>query len=191
MFENKRNSSKFWDTVRRARQRKTKQPNIDISTWQNHFQNVLGNGKSHVSSKESGKDEQSETQSDTSTEANVTHIPELDNPITEQEVRQAIKNLKHGKASGLDKICGEFLKYSENIVAPFLTKLFNKLYNLSIFPTDWCKSVIIPLFKKGDDKFPDNYRGISLLSIVSKVFTAVLNKRLYAWAEKEGKISKE
>ena len=44
---------------------------------------------------------------------------------------------------------------------------------------------------KVHDKFPDNYREISLLSIVSKVFTAVLNKRLYAWAEKEGKISKE
>jgi len=93
--------------------------------------------------------------------------------------------LKQGKASGLDGICGEFLKYSENIVAPFLTKLFNKLYGMNVFPPDWCKSVIIPLFKKGDDKIPDNYRGISLLSIVSKVFTAVFNKRLYTWAEKE------
>ena len=62
---------------------------------------------------------------------------------------------------------------------------------MSVFHTDWRKSVITPLFKKGDDKFPDNYRGISLLSVVSKVFTAVLNKRPYAWAEKDGKISKE
>ena len=119
MFDNKRNSSQFWDTVRRARQRKTKQSNIVISTWQNHFQNVLGNGKSQVSSKESGNEEQSEIQSDTNTEANVTHIPELYDPITEKEVRQAIKNWKHGMASGLDKICGEFLKYSENIVDTF------------------------------------------------------------------------
>ena len=51
---------------------------------------------------------------------NVTHIPGLDDPITEQDVRQAVRNLKQGKASGLDRICGEFLKYSENIVAPFL-----------------------------------------------------------------------
>ena len=109
MFDNKRSSSKFWDTVRRARQRKTKQPNIDISTWQNHFQNVLGNEKPHVSSKESGNEERSETQSDANTEANVTRIPELDDPITEQEVRKAIKNLKHGKASGLNQICREFL----------------------------------------------------------------------------------
>ena len=105
-------------------------------------------------------------------------IPELDNPITEQEVRQAVKNLKTGKASG-------------GFAVPFLTKLFNKLYGTSYFRLDWCKSVIIPLFKKGEDSDPDNYRGISLLSIVSKVFTAILNKRLYAWAENEEKISKE
>jgi len=93
----------------------------------------------------------------------VTHVPEFDDPVVEQDVRQAVRNLKQGKASGLDGICGEFLKYSENIVAPFLTKLFNKLYDMNVFSSDWCKSVIIPLFKKGDDKIPDNYRGISLL----------------------------
>ena len=45
----------------------------------------------------------------------------------EQEVRQAIRNMKHGKASGIDEICGEFHKYAENVVVPFLTQLFNKL----------------------------------------------------------------
>ena len=76
------------------------------------------------------------------------------------------------------------------MVVPFLTQLFNKLYNASLFPAVWSKSVIVPIFKKGDDDNPDNYRGISLLSIVSKVFTAILNKRLYTWAEKENKIAK-
>ena len=52
--------------------------------------------------------------------------------------------------------------------------------------------MINPLFKKGDDKKPDNYRGISLLSIVSQVFTSILNKRLTTWAEEtEEKMCKE
>jgi hypothetical protein len=83
------------------------------------------------------------------------------------------------------------LKYAGNLIVPFLTKLFNKLYDSRQFPSAWCKSVIIPLFKKGDENNPDNYRGISLLSIVSKVFTSILNTRLYKWAEKEEKISRE
>ena len=83
------------------------------------------------------------------------------------------------------------MKFAEIFVVPFLTKLFSKLYDTSYFPLDWCKSVIIPLFKKGEDSDPDNYRGISLLSVVSKVFTVILNKRLYSWAENEEKISKE
>ena len=65
---------------------KSKQTDIGISTWQNHFQHVLGNAKSQVPGKESGNEEQCETQSDTNTEVNVTHIPELDDPITEQEI---------------------------------------------------------------------------------------------------------
>ena len=149
-----------------------------------HFQTILGQVEKHDRSQTQAKD-------DVQGGNSKRFIPELDNPITEQEVRQAIKNLKTGKASALDNIWAEFLKYAENFVVPFLTKLFNKLYDTSYLPLDWCKSVIIPLFKKGEDSNPDNYRGISLLCIVSKVFTAILNKWLYAWAENEEKISKE
>jgi hypothetical protein len=62
---------------------------------------------------------------------------------------------------------------------------------LGYFPASWCKSIVIPLFKKGDENLPDNYRGISLLSIVGKVFTAILNKRVYNWAEEGNKLSEE
>ena len=175
IFYNKRNSNKFWDIIKKARQRKRNQAEIDISDWESHLKNVLG----HTSPDNPEND------------TNETFVPKLDYPITEHEVRQAIKNLKTGKACGLDDICGEFLKHADNLVVPFLTNLFNRLFDASHFPLDWCKSVIIPLLKKGDDKNPDNYRGISLLSVVSKVFTAILNKRLHTWAEHEQKISKE
>lgn len=60
---------------------------------------------------------------------------------------------------------------------------FSKVFSTGIFPEEWSKSIIIPLHKKGDRDNPDNYRGISLLSCVSKVFTGVLNSRLMKWAE--------
>eukprot|EP00745_Piridium_sociabile_P034171 TRINITY_DN58732_c0_g1_i3.p1 TRINITY_DN58732_c0_g1~~TRINITY_DN58732_c0_g1_i3.p1 ORF type:complete len:233 (+),score=10.78 TRINITY_DN58732_c0_g1_i3:3-701(+) len=118
-------------------------------------------------------------------------IPELDESISETEIRQAISKLKTGKASGLDEISNEFLKSSVNQIIPFLIKLFNKLYDNGYFPDDWTRSVIVPLLKKGDANNPDNYRGISLLSSISKVFTSILNSRLYNWAEREKKICVE
>ena len=53
----------------------------------------------------------------------------------------------------------------------------------------WTKSTIIPIHKKGSFQKPDNYRGISLTSIFSKIFTGVLNARLQAWAKTHGVIS--
>jgi len=116
---------------------------------------------------------------------------DLDGNITEREVIEAIKNLKIGKAAGLDEISAEFLKTTTQFFSKFLTKLFNRLYDLGTFPDMWSRSVIFPLFKKGNPNCPENYRGISLLSIVSKLFTSILNKRLYTWAEVEEKISVE
>ena len=51
-------------------------------------------------------------------------------------------------------------------------------------PEEWSKAIIIPLHKKGDKNNPDNYRGISLLSILSKVFTHIINSRLTHWTER-------
>ena len=74
------------------------QPEIDIRIWQNHFQAILGQVEKYDRSQTQAKD-------DVQCGNSERFIPELDNPIIEQEVRQAIKNLKAGKASGLDNIC--------------------------------------------------------------------------------------
>ena len=50
------------------------------------------------------------------------------------------------------------------------------------------KSIIVPIYKKGDANIPDNYRGIALTSVLSKVYTHILKKRLTGWAEQEEKI---
>ena len=52
-----------------------------------------------------------------------------------------------------------------------------------IFPELWLKSIIIPIFKKGNVNDTGNYRGISLLSHVGKLFTSLINLRLVKWSE--------
>ena len=47
----------------------------------------------------------------------------------------------------------------------------------------WSQGIIVPVYKKGDVNNPDNYRGITLLSHMSKLFTSILNKRLLSWSD--------
>ena len=70
-----------------------------------------------------------------------------------------------------------------------LHTLFNKFFDESIFPSSWEEGIIIPIFKKGEHTDPNNYRGITLLSILGKVFTIILNKRLTKWSESNKIIS--
>ena len=112
----------------------------------------------------------------------------FDEPISRDEVTASIRNLKLGKSAGPDKIVSEMLKYVDQNVADFLVQLFNKLNDEGIFPKEWSKSIIVLIHKKGDANIPDNYRGIALTSVLSKVYTHIFNKRLTGWEEQQEKI---
>ena len=107
-----------------------------------------------------------------------TVFEELDEEITENEIRHAIKHLKRGKSHGLDNIINEyFIEFSDSLI-PLLNTLFNKIFSSGIFPKAWSNCVIVPIFKKGDANDPNNYRGISLITCFCKLFTSILNNRL-------------
>ena len=65
----------------------------------------------------------------------------------------------------------------------YLHTLFNKIFDTGIFPDSWGDGLIVPLHKKGNIGNVENYRGITLLSVVGKLFTSILNTRLNEWAE--------
>ena len=116
----------------------------------------------------------------------------LDDQLSAAEVIIAIKSIKNNKATGYDGIPGEFLKAllksSEAIAA--CTALFNCIMNNCKYPKDWVISIIHPIYKnKGSRDNPDNYRGISLLSIVSKLYCKLIYRRIEAWVEKYAKLS--
>ena len=83
----------------------------------------------------------------------------------------------------------EILKALDTAIVPFLVKYFNKLFSSGLYPTEWTKAIIVPLHKKGDINNVDNYRGISLLNVLSKIFTYIVNRRLTTWAESNNVIS--
>ena len=102
----------------------------------------------------------------------------LEVDITQLEVLSAIRALKNNKAPGPDGLSGEFYKYAAPCVVEFLSQYFNKLFDTGTFPLGWSEAVIQPIHKKGDINSPDNYRGISVLNVIGKLYSYILNKRL-------------
>ena len=98
-------------------------------------------------------------------------------------MRVAISSLKNRKACGHDYVTAEMLKASGNIAVTFFTQLFSKIFSEGVYSEQWSRSVIVPLFEKGDRDIPNSYRGISLLSVASKCYTSVLRNRLTKWMD--------
>ena len=181
LLEPQRDSSKFWSTIRGMGRNRPKMPFIPTETWHQHFQSVL-NPRLNENEQVSPPVIRLEP---------VISDDSLDKQITFEEVDNAIKNLKSRKAAGLDQIPPEFLKAAGREVITFLVRLFNRVYDSGSFPSEWSNSIIVPIFKKGEKDDPSNFRGISLLDITSKVFTAILTARITEWAELNGKLAKE
>jgi hypothetical protein len=107
----------------------------------------------------------------------------LNIPFTGEELQWALRRLKNGKAPGLDGIPSEVYKLlSETgtvtpMAAVFLS-LLNGVYMTGRIPAGWETSIVVPIFKKGDETETGNYRGIALMSTALKVLCVMLNRRL-------------
>ncbi|CAH2268874.1 jg21145 [Pararge aegeria aegeria] len=98
--------------------------------------------------------------------------------VGEVEIIEAIKRLKLEKSPGPDNITNEALKTAHTILATPLAELFNLILQKSETPTQWSESNIILLYKKGDPKDIGNYRPISLLPTLYKLFSTIINARI-------------
>lgn len=114
---------------------------------------------------------------------------ELDRRITIEEILTAVKGLQTGKAMGNDFIMNEYLIAGIDILSGHICDMFNAILDSGYFPEKWTEGVIIPLHKKGDANNVNNYRGITLVSCLSKLFTSVLNKRIVNFCETNNVIS--
>lgn len=95
--------------------------------------------------------------------------------VTEAEVKVAITSSHPDKAPGLDNITGRALRHAPPSVIQTLCILFTSIISTCYFPTTWKKAKIVCFPKPGKDLlFPQNYRPISLLPTISKIFEKIL-----------------
>ena len=96
-----------------------------------------------------------------------------------------------GRQRGLIKLFLIFFKKGSEFLLPCLHDIVNKNFDTADFPEVWTRAAIVPIFKSGDKNDKKNYRGISLLSVSSKVFMSVLQARLMMWTETNNLIAYE
>ncbi len=99
--------------------------------------------------------------------------------VNTELVSKIIGELKPKTSCGFDGFSMKLIKLIElQIVGP-VTSIINQMLNTGIFPDDLKIAKVVPLFKKGDDTIFSNYRPISLLPAISKIFEKVIYKQVY------------
>ena len=98
--------------------------------------------------------------------------------------------LNKSEATGLDKISARLIRECADLICIPICDIFNQSISLRIFTDDWKCARVIPLFKQGDRDDLNNYRPISVISIVAKVFERIVYVQLYAYLEEHDIIFK-
>ena len=99
--------------------------------------------------------------------------------VSEGEVRDLISILQTNKATGHDQISAKILKAAGESIVPSLTRLFQLCLRTNRYPNEWKKANVIPLHKKDDKNNCNNYRPVSILPTVSKIFERIIFKNVY------------
>ena len=98
--------------------------------------------------------------------------------VSEDTVCGYLKRFDSKKATGYDNIPGRIIKLACNEIAPPLTKIINTSIEHNSFPDTLKKAEIGPVYKKDDRLVKNNYRPVSVLTGISKVFEYLMNDQL-------------
>lgn len=102
------------------------------------------------------------------------------NPTTTEEIENIIKTLRDS-AAGYDDIHIRAIKLTASVLSPILSKLINKSFQLGIFPSVFKMSKVTPIFKGGNASNVSDYRPVSVLPSVSKIYEKAMYDRLYSF----------
>ena len=164
-----RRSSKSYAILKDDGELATK-PDEIRDRWQQHFERVL-----NISS--------------TYQEEVVSKMPQLpmlvglDDLPTAEELDTALAKLQKRKAAGMTEISPQMILTGPMELKQQLLQLVQKVWSEAAVVDDWKNAAILPIPKKGNLKVCDNWRGISLLDVVGKVFGRIIHSRLQNAAE--------
>ena len=99
--------------------------------------------------------------------------PHLKEP-SYNEVAYVINSLKNNKSAGLDGITAELIKNGGISLFERIYQLMMMIWNEEKLPEEWTIGIIQPIYKKGDKLICNNYTGITLLNVVYKILSGII-----------------
>ncbi len=104
-------------------------------------------------------------------------------------IRDAFAKVKSAKSFGVDHISSYFLKLALPFFESSLALIFNTSIETSQFPDLWKVARVVPIFKAGDKAEKSNYRSISVLPVISRLFEKLITDQLYQYMNENGLFS--
>ena len=98
--------------------------------------------------------------------------------VTSESIEKHLKSVNPKKATGYDNIPPKILKCSANIICKPISKIVNNMINTNLFPNSLKMAQVTPVFKKDDPFIMKNYRPVSILPSMSKIFEKIINEQL-------------
>merc|ERR1712105_380694 len=92
--------------------------------------------------------------------------------------------MKNTSSAGHDEFSSKFIKLSLPLLVPALGKIFNLALSSGVYPDELKIAKVIPIFRKGSPTSINNYRPISILSSINKIFEKILYARLIKYIDK-------
>ena len=99
-------------------------------------------------------------------------------PVTESQVRKCIKRLDSKKATGVDAIPPKIVKAAAPVISRHIASMANEMQAKEAFPTQLKSAQVTPIYKKDDPFTEKNYRPVSILPTLSKIYERLLSEQL-------------
>jgi len=101
--------------------------------------------------------------------------------FSEADIAEALSRLREDKAAGPDDLSPRLLLWIKDQISYPLFLLFRKSLDEGIVPADWKLSNVSPIFKKGSRTLAENYRLVSLTSVICKLFESIMSDTISAF----------
>ena len=110
-------------------------------------------------------------------------------PTDSGQVLKLLNKLNKSKGSGLDKLSSRLIRECADLISPYISTIFNCCLTTGIFPDDWKLAKVTPIFKQGDRSDMNNYRPISVISAIAKVFERIIYNQLSSYLSENNILS--